>query len=258
MKSVKSRKRPSRSRPAGSSSRSRTRPTRRRSSPLPSEASRGAEAAARAPIPAVSGEVIGPLRALPRFPENEYDYGYLHDFMKLDYVPRDCRAAVLGCGKGEEAVFFSERGYRVTGIDSDRNAVGLARERAWLNGRDIDFMIGDVFESASLLPAESFGIASDRGVFRAIEGERERRRYLELVRRLLLPGGVFLLKATTVEPARKGRKRTRRRGQGDLLVAEGGEVMGEVLRAGLPIAGRKIYAAPSGDGTSELLIYCRR
>jgi SAM-dependent methyltransferase len=199
---------------------------------------------------------------VPRFPEDDYDYGYLRDFLALGYAPRDCRAVVFGCGKGEEAVFFSERGYRVTGIDSDRNSIGLARERAWLNGRDIDFMIGDVFESAGLLPAESFGLASDRGVFRRIEGERERRRYLDLVRRLLLPGGVFLLPATEVGPDRKVKTRTKRRkGQDDLLVQEGGVVMGEILRAGLTIAGRRHY--PVGDGAgadakSDLLLYCRR
>jgi len=253
LKTLKSRKRTARSRTR--SARSPSKPPRRRSSPLPSEAARGEAAAARAPLATGFPSAV---RALPRFPENEYDYGYLHDFMKLDYVPRDCRAAVLGCGKGEEAVFFSERGYRVTGIDSDRNAIGLARERAWLNARDIDFMIGDVFESASLLPAESFGIASDRGVFRAIQGERERRRYLELVRRILLPGGVFLLRATLVDPPRRGRKPRRGRGQSDLLVQKGGEVMGEVLRAGLPIAGRRTYPIADGDGKAALLIYCRR
>ena len=50
----------------------------------------------------------------------------------------------------------------------------LARERAWLNNRDVDFMIGDVFEISALLPAESFGLAIDRHVFRGIVGERER------------------------------------------------------------------------------------
>jgi len=233
---------------------------RMRSSPPPAEASRGAVAAAAG---AVAAGLSAASRALPRFPENEYDYGYLHDFMKLDYVPHDCRAAVLGCGKGEEAVYFSERGYRVTGIDCDRNSIGLARERAWLNGRDIDFMIGNVFESASLLPAESFGLATDRGVFRRIQGERERRRYLELVRRLLLPGGVLLLSATLVDPTRRPKRRRRRRGQDDLLVEDGGEVMGEVLRAGLPIAGRRLYPLPAGfheggDGKAELLLYCRK
>jgi SAM-dependent methyltransferase len=231
------------------------------SSPSPAEASRGAVAA----VGAVAASLAGPAasRALPRFPENEYDYGYLHDFMKLGYVPRDCRAAVLGCGKGEEAVYFSERGYRVTGIDNDRNSIGLARERAWLNGRDIDFMIGNVFESASLLPAESFGLATDRGVFRRVQGERERRRYLELVRRILLPGGVLLLSATLVDPSRRAKKgRRRRRGQDDLLVEDGGEVMGEVLRAGLPIVGRRLYPLPAGangdEGRAELLLYCRK
>jgi len=200
-----------------------------------------------------------PSRMAPRFPEDDYDYSYLHDFLALDYVPRDCRAVVFGCGKGEEAVFFSERGYRVTGIDSDRSSIGLARERAWLNAREIDFMIGDVFDSANLLPAESFGLASDRGVFRRIKGERERRRYLDLLRRLLLPGGVFLLAATEVDLGKKVKvARKRKKKQDDLLVLEGGEVMGEVIRAGLTISGRKHYPVPGQDGKAELLLYCQR
>ena len=235
----------------------------KRSSPHPSEAVRSEEMAvatldaALAGLPPHSRAPVDKMQ--PRFPEDDYDYTYLHDFLGLDGVPRDCRAVVFGCGKGEEAVFFSERGYRVTGIDSDRNSIGLARERAWLNARDIDFMIGDVFESANLLPAESFGLASDRGVFRAVQGERERRRYLDLVRRLLLPGGLFLVTATEVDRNRKAKtRRRRRRGQDDLLVQEGGEVMGEILRAGLTISGRKHYALPGGDGKAELLLYCRR
>ncbi len=204
-----------------------------------------------------------PPKAAPRFPEDDYDYGYLKDFLSLDFVPGACRAVVFACGKGEEAVYLSERGYRVTGLDADRNAVGLARERAWLNGRDVDFMIGEVFESANLLPAESFGFASDRGVFRSIaktdEDDRERRRYLDLVRRLLLPGGVFLLNATEVDPSRRAKTPRRgRRNPDDLLVQQGGEVMGEVLRAGLEIAGRKIYPVPGGDGRAVLLLYCRK
>jgi SAM-dependent methyltransferase len=226
----------------------------KRSSPHPSEAREVA-----AVLPAEETLVVPTLnsRTVPRFPEDDYDYAYLHDFLGLPYVPHDCRAVVFGCGRGEEAVYFSERGYRVTGIDSDRNSIGLARERAWLNGRDIDFMIGDVFESANLLPAESFGLGSDRGIFRGIEGERDRRRYLDLVRRLLLPGGVFLLAATSVELGRKSRKR-RRRGRDDLLVQKGGEVMGEVLRAGLDIAGRKHYPVHGDDGRADLMLYCRR
>jgi SAM-dependent methyltransferase len=232
----------------------------KRSSPHPSEAE-NAEAILAAALEG-SGTVSrleAANRAVPRFPEDAYDYSYLQDFLGLDYVPRDCRAVVFGCGKGEEAVFFSERGYRVTGIDSDRNSIGLARERAWLNARDIDFMIGDVFESANLLPAESFGLASDRSVFRAVEGERERRRYLELVRRLLLPGGVFLLSATTVDTTRKVKgSRRRRRNQDDLLVQEGGVVMGEILRSGLVIAGRRHYPLRQEPGKADLVLYCKR
>ncbi len=279
-------------RPAAPARRS-SRPASRRTEPVLETLSNSPVATIQAPpvpasmAPAAMAPAAIPSRLGPRFPEGDYDYTYLHDFMSLDYVPRSCRAVVFGCGKGEEAVFLSERGYRVTGLDSDRNSIGLARERAWLNSRDVDFMIGEVYESATLLPAESFGLASDRGFFRSLasvpgapqkgdsrksdprkfdptRSERERRRFLDLVRRLLLPGGVFLLNATQVAVGRKAKAtRKRKRTQNDLLVVEGGEVMGEVIRSGLEIVGRRQYPVSSGEnagdpGVANLLLYCRK
>ena len=40
-------------------------------------------------------------------------------------VPKGCRAVIFGCGRGEAAVYLSERNFRVTGLDSDRTAIGL-------------------------------------------------------------------------------------------------------------------------------------
>lgn len=226
-----------------------------------------AQAAARARAAAVPGGA-GPVT--PSFPRDEYDYGYLLDFLATPAVPGNCRAVVFGCGKGEASVFLCSKGYRVTGLDADRNAVGLARERAWLSNCDVDFMIGDVFETTGLLPAESFGIAIDQGslqeaaragreapgVFQTIKGERERRRYLESVHRLLLPGGIFLLAATQVDMPKTTAGRQSGR-DGALLVQEGGETVGEIVRAGLRIFDRVLY--PVGDGTrAELVLYCRK
>ncbi|MHC4925412.1 MAG: class I SAM-dependent methyltransferase [Planctomycetota bacterium] len=195
-------------------------------------------------------------RALPEFPKDDYDYTYLTDYMALPEVPKSCRAVIFGCGRGEASVYLSERGFRVTGLDSDRTAIGLARERAWLNNRDVDFMIGDVFEISALLPAESFGLAIDRSVFRQVEGERERRRYLESIGRLLLPGGILMLSATEVDLPKKSPKYRKSSRQDTLLVQEGGPVVGEVIRAGLFIVGRHLY--PISNTRAELLLYCRK
>jgi len=194
----------------------------------------------------------------PEFPKDDYDYRYLQDFMARDIAPRNCRAVVLGCAQGEASVLLSERGYRVTGLDSDRAAIGLARERAWLSGCDIDFMIGDLFEMANLLPAESFGLAVDRTFFQRIPSERDRRRYLESVLRLMLPSGIFVLGACRVERSRRARTAHRRPARRDqLLVQEGGEMVGEVLRSGFDVAGRHLY--PFGDdGRADLMVYCRK
>jgi SAM-dependent methyltransferase len=224
-------------------------------------------------IPEIPTTPLGPLaqamleaqapsgQPVPHFPKDDYDYGWLHEFFAKPYSPKSCRAVVFGCGKGESSVHLSQRGFRVTGLDADRVAVGLARERAWLSSCDVDFMIGEIFETSALLPAESFGLSIDKSVFLALPGERERRRFLESVHRLLLPGGVLLLSATILDPERKPAKvakPAKRRGKSEesLLVQEGGEVLGEILRAGFRIIERKAQATPAGK--SELMVVCHR
>jgi SAM-dependent methyltransferase len=241
------------------------------------------------PVPEIPTTPLGPLaqammeaqvpggQPVPHFPKDDYDYGWIKEFFAKAYAPRTCRAVIFGCGKGESSVYLSQKGFRVTGLDADRVAVGLARERAWLSSCDVDFMIGDIFETSGLLPAESFGLSIDKSVFLSIPGERDRRRFLEAVHRLLLPGGVFLLAATVLDPDRRPAGTTRtngaaakpekgagrakaggRRGKVEesLLVQEGGEVLGEILRAGFQIFERRPERSPAGR--LELMVVCRR
>ena len=115
------------------------------------------------------------IDAAPKIEDN-YDYSVLDEFRGSKLCPGPTRVVNTGCGGGEAAVYFAKLSYKVVGIDSDRTAVGLARERAWLAGADVDFMVGDLFETPNLLPAESFGLAIDRGAFYRLEDDRDRQR----------------------------------------------------------------------------------
>ncbi len=190
--------------------------------------------------------------------EDNYDYGVLDEFRDSGHCPRPTRMVNTGCGGGEASVYFAKLGFQCVGIDPDRSEVGLARERAWLAGVDIDFMVGDLFETPNLLPAESFGLAVDRGAFYQIDDERDRQRYLSNVKRLLFKGGILFLSAGFF-PLDGDAKARRPRKSGRILLAnEGGVVVQEMRSAGFEMIKRVLrQTADSGD-LGELLLYMRK
>jgi len=194
--------------------------------------------------------------------EDNYDYSVLDEFAASEWCPRPTRMINTACGGGEAAVFFAQRGFRCVGIDSDRSQIGLARERAWLAGVDIDFMVGDLFETPKLLPAGSFGLAIDRGGFSHLEGDRERQRYLANTRRLLFEGGIFVLSAGFF-PFADEKKSSRGRDKADarkklLLAREGGVVVGELRQGGFELQHRVLRRTQDSGELAELILYMRK
>jgi SAM-dependent methyltransferase len=200
------------------------------------------------------------IDAAPKIEDN-YDYTVLDEFKASKFCPSPTRVVNTGCGGGEAAVYFAKLGYKVVGIDSDRTAVGLARERAWLAGSDVDFMVGDLFETPNLLPAESFGLAIDRGAFHRLEDDRDRQRYLANIKRLLFQGGVFLLSAgffPTDDKSPKERKAPRGSGSKLLLAREGGVVVNELRQAGFEMLHRILRKTADSGDYGELLLYLKK
>jgi len=191
--------------------------------------------------------------------EDNYDYSVLDEFNASAACPRPTRMLNTGCGGGEAAVYFAKLGFSCVGIDPDRADVGLARERAWLAAVDIDFMVGDLFETPNLLPAESFGLAVDRGAFYQIEDERERQRYLSNIKRLLFKGGVMLLSAGFFPlEDEKARKSRAKKGNSILLAREGGVVVQEMRAAGFALLHRVLRPTNDSGELGELLLYLRK
>ncbi len=196
--------------------------------------------------------------AAPKIEDN-YDYSVLDEFRGSKHCPPPTRVVNTGCGGGEAAVYFAKLGYKVVGIDSDRMAVGLARERAWLAGQDVDFMVGDLFETPNLLPAESFGLALDRGAFHRLDDDRDRQRYLSNIKRLLFQGGVLLLSAGYFPIDDKGGKKAPPRGGTKLLLArEGGVVVNELRQAGFDLLHRILRKTADSGDYGELLLYLKK
>ncbi len=97
---------------------------------------------------------------------------------------------VLGAGRGHDALLFARHGFRVTALDFAESAVRETREAARKAGLAVETARHDFFT----LPPEydsSFDYALEHTFFVAIDPGR-REEYVQIVRRLLKPGGLFI------------------------------------------------------------------
>lgn len=111
----------------------------------------------------------------------------------------------LGCGTGENALFFAEKGHRVAGYDFLPVAIERARAKAESRQLDIDFRVADALD----LPEtrEPFDNITDSGLFHVFSDE-QRPRYKAQLERVLKPGGsLWLLCFSDAEPAGQGPRR---------------------------------------------------
>jgi ubiquinone/menaquinone biosynthesis C-methylase UbiE len=94
----------------------------------------------------------------------------------------------LGCGAGDQALWFAERGFEAVGIDISSEAIDWAREKATKRGLKATFEIGNVLD----LPFEdaSFDYILDGYCWHCIIGD-DRAKFLAEAARVLHPGGIF-------------------------------------------------------------------
>lgn len=102
-------------------------------------------------------------------------------------------AVDLGAGPGHEAVFLAKEGFRVLAVDIAPTAVKLAQLNARKSGveRNIKFLVKDVL----YLPVSKGDavLVNDRGCLHVL-APSQREAYVSLVYRLLVPGGLLVLK----------------------------------------------------------------
>ncbi len=115
----------------------------------------------------------------------------------------------VGCGTGENALFFAERGHQVTGIDFLTEPIELARKKAAARGLTATFLVRDALELTKL--SEVFDSAIDSGLFHVFS-DTDRERYVAGLASVLKPGGrLFLLCFSDAEPPGEGPRRVSRK-----------------------------------------------
>jgi cyclopropane fatty-acyl-phospholipid synthase-like methyltransferase len=114
----------------------------------------------------------------------------------------------VGCGTGENALFFAERGHKVTGIDFLAEPIGRAQQKAADRGLIATFFVMDALALQEL--PEVFDSAIDSGLFHVFSDE-DRRRYVAGLTTVVKAGGrLFLLCFSDEEPLGQGPRRVSR------------------------------------------------
>lgn len=123
-----------------------------------------------------------------------------------------------GCGTGDTALFFAERGCKVTGIDFLDEPIRRAREKAEERGFAVDFRVMDALALRSMRVApcdnekeqQPFASIIDSGLFHVFSDD-DRRRYVHALGEVIEGGGrVFLMCFSDAEPGTEGPRRVSR------------------------------------------------
>jgi SAM-dependent methyltransferase len=139
--------------------------------------------------------------AAPQFWESRYETGDTGwdlgqpappfvDLLSGPDAPSVGSMIVLGCGRGHDAIFFAQNGFQVTAVDFSRLALNDAHHNADRAGVEVELVEHDLFS----LPASydhRFDYVLEHTCFAAILPSK-RNDYVQVVKRLLKPGGLYV------------------------------------------------------------------
>ena len=134
---------------------------------------------------------------------------WLEDYLEMLPPAAKGRVLDLGCGSGRAMVFLAERGYRVTGLDWQPEALELGRQLALARKVECDFRLADL-RKPDLVPPGPWAVILN---FRYLQRE-----LLGHFHALLQPGGTALVRTFRDSSGYQGHPHPRHRLQrGELL-----------------------------------------
>jgi SAM-dependent methyltransferase len=182
-------------------------------------------------------------------------YDCVDELLDGESAPAPCRTILLGCGRGYTAVSLAKRGYRVLGIDPDRDLLAAARERAVLGGVEIDLMGGDPL-ALPPMPEEAFGLAVDFHTACDLDDGVPREDYLRQIFKLLMRNGVLLASAPPPRRTAPDRKKSKKTRGGSRTFAFAGPFVSDFTRAGFEVVFEGIRNDPEGE--PRLVVHAKK
>lgn len=115
---------------------------------------------------------------------------FLTDVLAQPWAPKAGKVVELGCGTGPILRWLVKRGFAGLGVDISRTAIAMAKEQS--KGLGVRLRQAD---ACSFSPKEpgTFDLAVDGHCLHCIVEPTDRGSFLRTVRRLLKPGGVFVV-----------------------------------------------------------------
>jgi cyclopropane fatty-acyl-phospholipid synthase-like methyltransferase len=111
----------------------------------------------------------------------------------------------VGCGTGENALYFVSKGYEVWGLDFTPRAIQKAKKKAVQRHLNATFLVLNALELHTL--GRSFDTVIDSGLFHVLSDE-ERPLFVNNLATVLHPGGTYLMLCfSELEPGSYGPRR---------------------------------------------------
>jgi SAM-dependent methyltransferase len=115
---------------------------------------------------------------------------------------KPCKALDIGCGTGDNAIWLSQQGFRVAGVDTSEIAIEKAKEKASKANIECVFGVSDILKSR--IEGAPFGFAFDRGFFHTLGSHKDRESFVEKVSAHLEKEGLWLSLLGNADEQRKG------------------------------------------------------